>query len=69
MKPKISVIVPVYNVENYVSKCLDSLFKQTYENLEIIIVDDCSTDKSKEVVSKLIEGKDNVKFLTPALKK
>ena len=64
MKPKISVIVPVYNVENYVSKCLDSLFKQTYENLEIIIVDDCSTDKSKEVVSKLIEGKDNVKFLT-----
>lgn len=64
MKPKISVIVPVYNVENYVSKCLDSLFKQTYENLEIIIVDDCSTDKSKQVVSKLIEGKDNVKFLT-----
>lgn len=64
MKPKISVIVPVYNVENYVSKCLDSLFKQTYENLEIIIVDDCSTDKSKQVVSKLIEGKDNVKFLS-----
>ena len=49
MLPKISVIVPVYNVENYVSKCIESIINQTYSNLEIIIVDDGSTDKSGEI--------------------
>ena len=49
MLPKISVIIPVYNVENYVSKCLDSIINQTYENLEIVIVDDGSTDKSGDI--------------------
>lgn len=42
----ISIIIPVYNVENYLPKCLDSVISQTYEQLEIIIVDDGSTDKS-----------------------
>ena len=48
--PLISVIVPVYNVEEYLPICLDSLQKQTYENLEIILVDDGSTDSSSEIV-------------------
>ena len=39
-KDKISVIVPVYNVEKYLEKCVDSLIKQSYKNLEIILVDD-----------------------------
>lgn len=43
---KISVIVPVYNVEKYLSQCLDSIIHQTYKNLEIILVDDGSTDSS-----------------------
>ncbi len=43
-KPRISVIVPVYNVEAYVKKCLASLAAQTYPNMEIILVDDASTD-------------------------
>jgi len=47
--PKISVIVPVYNVENYVSKCLDSIIGQTYKNLEIIVVNDGSTDNSGNI--------------------
>lgn len=45
-KPLISVIIPVYNVEKYVRKCLDSVLNQTYENLEILIIDDGSTDDS-----------------------
>lgn len=43
---KISVIVPVYNVEVYLRRCLDSLYKQTYRNLEVILIDDGSSDNS-----------------------
>lgn len=46
MKPLISVIVPVYNVEKYIDRCLESLLNQSYENLEIILVNDGSTDNS-----------------------
>lgn len=47
--PLVSIIVPVYNVERYLDRCLNSLVKQTYSNLEIILVDDGSTDGSSEV--------------------
>lgn len=48
-KPKISIIIPVYNVEHYVAKCLDSVIRQDYSDLEIVIVDDGSTDSSGEI--------------------
>ena len=48
--PAISVIIPMYNAEKYVSDCLDSLLAQTFQDFEVIIVDDCSTDKSVKVV-------------------
>ena len=49
MTEKITVIVPVYNVEYYLNKCLDSLISQTYKNLEIIVINDGSTDNSGEI--------------------
>ncbi|MGM5693735.1 glycosyltransferase family 2 protein [Streptococcus suis] len=52
---KISVIVPVYNVELYLKDCLDSIISQTYRNLEIILVDDGSTDLSLEICQEYIE--------------
>lgn len=48
----ISIIVPVYNTENYLTKCLDSIINQTYKNLEIILIDDGSTDNSGKICDK-----------------
>ena len=51
MKDKmVSIIITVFNSEKYLERCIDSAIKQTYENIEIIIVDDCSKDKSKEII-------------------
>lgn len=55
MQPKISVIVPVYNVEKYLSKCLDSILFQDFEDYEVIIVNDGSTDNSEQVAKEYVE--------------
>ncbi len=54
----ISVIVPVYNVEKFVGRCLNSILNNTYKNLEIICIDDGSTDNSLEVL-RAYEAKDS----------
>lgn len=48
--PKVSVIVPVYNTEQYLRKCLDSIVNQTLQDIEIICVDDCSPDNSRDIL-------------------
>lgn len=49
---KISIIIPVYNAEQYVARCLDSVMEQTFKNYNVIIVDDGSTDRSLEIIKK-----------------
>lgn len=56
MKPKVSVIVPVYNVENYLEKCLNSLISQTLLDIEIIVINDGSTDSSGKIAKQYAEN-------------
>ena len=59
----ISVIVPVYNVEKYLEKCIDSIINQTYQNLEIILVDDGSTDGSGKICDEYSRKDNRIKVI------
>lgn len=59
----ISVIVPIYNVEKYLSKCIESIINQTYKKLEIILVNDGSTDNSLEICEKYRNKDDRIKII------
>ena len=54
MTKLISVVVTCYNHENYIEQCLRSIFNQTYRNIELIVLDDGSTDSSSEVIQDLL---------------
>lgn len=62
-QPKVSVIVPVYNVEKYLPRCLDSLVRQTLDDLEIIVIDDGSTDASGTIADGYAEANKNMVVL------
>lgn len=61
---KISVIVPVYNAERHIEKCVDSILRQTYPNIELILVDDGSSDSSLEVCKQLQDKDPRIKVFT-----
>lgn len=63
MTEKITVIIPVYNVENYLNQCLDSIIKQTYKNLEIIVVNDGSTDNSGTICQEYAQKDDRIVYI------
>lgn len=63
MQSLISVIVPVYNVEKYLNRCVESIVNQTYENLEIILVDDGSTDNCPEICEEWAEKDNRIKVV------
>lgn len=49
----ISIIVPVYNTQSYLEKCIESLMNQTFRDIEIICIDDCSSDNSKKILEQM----------------
>ena len=53
--PKVSVIIPIYNVEKYIERCVRSLFEQTLDDIEYIFVNDCTQDKSIEILTSIIK--------------
>ena len=59
--PKISVIVPVYNVEKYIERCARSLFEQTLEDIEYLFIDDCTQDRSIDILLQVLEEYPNRK--------
>lgn len=63
MAEKISVIVPIYNVEKYLKRCVESILKQTYQNIEVILVDDGSSDGSGKICDQFAERDDRIKVI------
>ena len=62
-KVKVSIIVPVYNVENYIIDCVKSLITQTYCNIQIILVDDGSTDKSGSICDEFAQKDKRIEII------
>lgn len=63
MKPKFSIIIPVYNVEKYLKRCINSVLNQSFKDIEIILVNDGSTDKSGIICKEYSSKYDNISFI------
>ncbi|MDY3343588.1 MAG: glycosyltransferase family 2 protein, partial [Lachnospiraceae bacterium] len=63
-RPKVSVIIPAYNNETYIEKCLQSVTEQSYENLEILVINDGSSDRTEELIRKWQQADERIQLLT-----
>ena len=63
MKKLISIVLPIYNVENYIEKCMESVLNQTYKNIEIILVDDGSPDNCPIICDQYVKEDNRVKVV------
>ena len=63
-QPLVSIVVPIYNVQEYIAECLYSLIRQTYRNIEIICVDDCTLDNSMYIVRQIQRIDSRIKLVT-----
>lgn len=61
--PLVSIIIPVYNSEHYISRCLDSIIGQTYTNFELILIDDCSSDNSASICDSYQKKDNRIRFI------
>lgn len=66
MPPFLSVIVPIYNSEKYLQRCIDSILRQTYRNFELILVDDGSVDQSLKICEKCARDDERIKIISKA---
>lgn len=66
VRPKLNVIIPLYNAEKYIERCLMSIVNQTYENINVIVIDDGSTDRSADIVEKIAKRNEKVQLLRQA---
>lgn len=64
-KMKISIIIPAYNVEAYIEKCINSVINQTYDDIEVIIINDGSTDNTAEIIEKYSKIDNRIKVNAP----
>ena len=62
MEDLISIITPTYNCGNFIAETIESVLKQSYQNWEMIIVDDCSTDDTEEIVTKYVLHDNRIKY-------
>lgn len=65
-QPRLSVVVPVYNVEGYLAECLDSVLAQPYDDVEVVLVDDGSTDSSGEIARRYADAHDSFRLVSQA---
>ncbi len=63
-KKRFSIIIPAYNVQEYVNKAIDSVLEQNFKNYEMIIINDASTDKTEEIVRQYEKKYNNVKLIS-----
>ena len=60
---KITLVIPVYNSEKYIGRCLDSILNQTYNDVDILVINDGSKDKSKEIIEEYQRKYNNIKLI------
>lgn len=68
LNPLVSIIVPVYNVEQYLAQCLDSIVNQTYKNIEVICVNDGSPDNSINILEDYASRDERIKIVSQKIK-
>ena len=61
--PLVSIVIPIFNVEKYISQCLNSAISQTYKNIEILCIDDNGEDESMKIVSSLSKTGSRIKII------
>ena len=68
MSPKVSIIIPVFNVEDYLERCLDSILNQIFKEYEVILIDDGSTDKTGEICDRYADLDQRIRVIHKKMK-